>query len=315
MTEGKPAKPRFSAYRVVGTALAVDLIDILTNGLVAFFTGSVVLLAEMFQGIADLSAVLAVWFGLERAKRPADAAHPFGYGRELYFWNFIATLIMAFVLATLSFYLGYQRFLHPQPVEHIEAGLFVLLLAVTTNGYSFTLSMRRIFDGGKRQSAWRRFTNSPYIESKTTFILDLTGTLAGAAGLLALGLYLATGDARFDGIGAMAIGLIMAGFSVVLLTHVKELLIGRSAPRETLFILRKTAESVEGVNSVLDMKTFLAGPDNLVVNMEIHAANDLTTDDLERVIDQVKADIIKAVPETTHVQVELETPRRRRRAS
>ena len=226
-------KPTYSAYRVVGTALAVDLLDILLNGIVAFFTGSVVLLAEMFQGIADLAAVLSVWFGLERAKRPADARHRFGYGRELYFWNFIATLIMTFVLATLSLYLGWDRFQHPQGLDHIEFGLAVLVTAILTNGYSVSLSAERIFARGRAQSAWRRFVNSPFIESKTTFILDLIGTLSGTAGLLALGLYLATGDARFDGLGALAIGGIMAVFSVILLTHVKELLIGPSAPPPT----------------------------------------------------------------------------------
>jgi cation diffusion facilitator family transporter len=266
------------------------------------------MLAELMEGIADLLASGFLYFGLHRAMKKEDRGHPFGYGREIYFWALMSALIMFGVTSSLSIYFGWQRLNDPKPIHNIEFSIFVLLIAFVTNGYAFFLSMSRLLRNRGVKNIMRIFYSSSLIETKTTFILDLMGTLSALLGTIAFALYVLTGNYRFDGFGAIAIGVMLAFLSILLLLGIRDLIIGRSASREVEERIKNAALNVDEVREILDIKTLHVGPERLLVDLDVSMDFDLSTGELELLIDKIKEEIRKKVPSVRYLQVELETP-------
>lgn len=299
---------KISIEKVVATSFIVDVSDVVLNLFVAFISGSVVMLSQAMEGAADLIASGLLLVGVIRSKRPADRKHPYGYGREVYFWTFISGLVTFSFTACLSIYFGFQRLFNPEPIEHLLLVYVTLIITIATNGYSFSLSSRRLLGVKGFSKITEVFQHSALIETKTTFVLDLMGTVASIIGLIALLIYGLTGDSRFDGIGAIAIGISLAFFAYFILKGAKELLVGQSASIETEKKIIKAALSYSQVVKVLDLRTILIGPNKLLVSLEVHLKDNLHTDEIEVLIDKIERKIRKQVPEATHIQIELETP-------
>lgn len=290
------------------TSFFVNSIDIVTNLTVAILTGSVVMAAEAMQGMADLTSVGLLLVGHKRSQRKADRNYQFGYGKELYFWALLAAVIILLITATASFYFGLEKFLHPEPVERIFLAYFVLGLAIITNGYALRVSARALLGGKKLLDLPKTFAESSLLAPKTTVVLDAMGMLAAFFGLVSLIVYGITGDARFDGVGAMIVGVNLAFFAIVLLSGIRGLITGRSVPKPLAKDIHKAAKKVPGVLDVLDLRTMILGAESTLVNLEVHLDDGLSTDQIEKVIDIVKVEVGRVVPGYTHVQVEPETP-------
>lgn len=264
------------------------------------------MLAQLLEGFADLASSGLLLFGHAQSRKKADVTHPFGYGKELYFWTLISALIMLSITATFTFYFGFQRFLTPTPLHNTIWAYGVLLFTTCTNFYALSLSLKRLLGHKKITNIWSVFYHSSLIETKTALVLDLMGTSASFVGFFALILYAITGNTQFDGVGAMIIGIILALLAVILLLAVKDFLIGKSVSLQTIEIIKKATYRIEEVVAIQDIKAMHIGPETLLINIDIHAKNNLTTDELEKVIEQVKTEIRKDLPSAKHVQVELE---------
>ena len=299
---------RVSGDRVVITSFLVDLSDIALSIFIAILSGSVVMLSQVLEGVADLTSSGLLLIGLNRSKQSPDKTHPFGHGREIYFWTLIAGLLMFGISATFSIHFGWDRFNHPAPIHDIYLAFIVLGITLFTNGYAFWLSFKRLLKNRSFKKILQIFYRSSLVETKTTFILDLLGTVSSLLGIIALALYKITGDYRFDGIGAMVIGTTTGIFAYFLILSIKDLLVGKSASFEAESAIRNAALTVPEVRKILDLKTMHIGSEKLLVNMEVHLNNNLTTDQIEKLVDKIKENILKEVPAVKHIQVELETP-------
>lgn len=300
---------RVTARRVIATSFLVDLLDIILSLSVAFLSGSVIMVTQVLEAIADLTASGFLLIGLRRSMKKEDKTHPFGYGREIYFWTLLSALIMFGITSTLSFYFGWERFNSPHIIKDVNLALLVLVITFFTNLYAFALSFRRLLRKRPIKHIVQIFYRSSLVETKTTFILDLMGSLASFLGSVALGVYILTGDLRFDGVGAMMIGVALAICSIFLLSGIRDLLIGRSASLETENKIIKAALHIKEVEDVLDIKTLHVGSERLLVNLDVHMKQRLSTPELEKLIDQIKIKIREEVPSVKYLQVELETPR------
>ena len=308
MDKNKKPFKRISLEKVITTSFLVDISDVVINVVVVFLSGSVTMLSQALEGGSDLLSSGLLLIGVKLSKRSLDQKHPYGHGREIYFWTFVSGFVTFGITATLSFYWGLHRFLHPAPIRNLPLAYFALIVAAFTNGYAFSLSYRRLLGEKSLSRFWRVFLHSALIETKTALVLDLMGTVASILGLIALLIYGVTGNLRFDGIGAMAIGLSLAFFAFFILKGSKELLVGQSAPPEVEEEIKKAALSFPQVKSVLDLRTIFIGLDKLLVNMEVHLKDGLITDDIEILIDEIEEKIRKQIPTATHIQIELETP-------
>jgi cation diffusion facilitator family transporter len=303
---------RITSKKVILTSFIVDLLDIILNFIVAILSGSVIMLTEVLEGISDLVSSGFLIIGFYRSSQKEDNIHPFGYGTEIYFWSLLSALVMFGLTSSLSFYFGFQRVLDPKPVSNIGITLIVLIIATITNGYAFTLSLLRLLRRRPIKHIARIFFRSSLVETKTTFTLDLMGSSSAILGTIALAVYLVTGDQRFDGIGAMLIGLTLAVMAFFLILGIRDLLIGKSASKETEDKIKNAALLIDEVEDVLDIKTMHLGTDKLLVNLYVHMKSKLATRELEQLVDKIEDSVRKEVPSAKYVQVELESTRSRK---
>jgi cation diffusion facilitator family transporter len=301
-----------SARRAVFTSFVVDLIDIVMNFTVAVITGSIVMVAETLQGFTDLTTDIFLILGL-RSGELKHGRNNFGRGKAIYFFVFLAALVMIFLTAGLTIFMGIYRLVYPSRVEFIYLAYLVLAIAVLTNCYSFSVGCKRILGKESFWKIFKMFKKTDLVATKTTFVGDLVGILSALVGLVSLTLYRLTGNARLDGLGAIFIGMILFVLSFMLLRNIKEFLVGKGASRDVMKRIRFAALEISGVRSVLGVKTMYIGLEKILVNLDVHLKNNLNTDNIEKIIDKIQDNIRKKVPKVRHVQVEIETPRKKRK--
>jgi cation diffusion facilitator family transporter len=301
-------KKSVTTKRVLLTSFFVDALDTLVNVTIAIFTGSAVMFAESLQGFADLTSVTMLLIGFERSKKRSNKQHPFGYGKELYFWAILSVFLIIGITATLSFYSGLQKWRAPAGIDHVYITYIALAAAVITNSYAFWLSLRKLLGGNQLKKFIKVFLETSDVAPRTTLVLDAMGSLSAGFGLISLITYGITGDGRYDGLGAMIIGVLLAILALTLLFTTKSLVTGRSAPKELEHDIKKAALSVPQVKDVLDLRTMMMGTNNILINIEVHLKDGLSTDQVEKAIDKIRESIQKKVPGRTHISIEPETP-------
>lgn len=301
---------RITANRVVTTSFLVDILDIIINLIVSVLTGSAVMITQTLQGLADLAASGFLIIGVNQSGRKADSIHPFGYGRDLYFWTLLSAFVSLIVTSGLSIYLGWEHFVNPPALHGLPLAYAVLFISVFTNGYSTYLSSKRLLKGARLDKISSAFAHSPLIETKATFVLDLMGTTASVLGLAALILYGLTGDLHWDGVGAMTVGAVLGLMTILLMEALRGLIIGGGAPRELHRRIANIVISFPQVEAVTDLKTLHLSAEKLLVNLDIHARHSLTTPDLESLIQEIKTKVQAQIPEASEIQIELKTHRK-----
>lgn len=299
---------KISDVHVVATSSLVSILDVGLNLILALITGSAVMISQALQGLSDLTTAGILYFGVKQSKRGADEQYQFGHGREVFFWVLIATFIMFIGTGGLSIYFGYQQIANPQPVQHIFWAIFMLIFGFATNFYAFRLSLIRLKQNGDKKSWWRQLLSSSIVETKATLLIDFLGTFGAVLGLVALLTYLMTNNAKFDGLGSIAIGLSMMFGAFMLTRDVRDLIVGKAVDDSVAKKIIRVAKKVEGVNDVLDLRTMYLGSEKLLVILEVHIKDELDTDEIEEIVDAVKDTVHKAIPEVHHIQVEVETP-------
>lgn len=291
--------------RVIKTSLIFNIGDILLNGFAAIITGSSVMLAGTLRGLADLITVIFLYIGVKRSTKRPNKEFNFGYGRELYFWVLCAAITMFVITASLSFHSGLTKFLNPEPLERTAWAYFVLAAGIATNTYALSFSYRKIKSAQTKASIIKNFSSSRLLEVKTAFITDLMGSVSASFGITALIIYGITGDARYDGLGAMIIALAIASFALILIFEAKEMIIGRSVSSDEKRMIKRIAETHPLVNKVLQITTMHFGSEELYVNLNINVKDNLKTQQIEKLIEEVEKNIIKAKPEADIVQIEI----------
>lgn len=301
-------KTRISTKRVLITSLITDIGDITVNSIVAIMSGSIVMLSEMLQGLADVVIDIMLLIGFSRSRRRSTRQHPFGFGKEMYFWAILAGVFILFITSSLAVYFGLRQIIFPEIIDRLYLAYIALSLDAATNIYAFSVSYRHLMSGSSWRDVWRVFRNSPRAATKTTFVADLMGSLAALLGLTALIIYGFTGNILLDGIGAVGIGLVLGALAVVLLIGLKGLVTGQSASPAIEMQIRELVTAHPAVLDVPDLKTMVIGSERLLVNIDVHLRDELETDQVEAIMDEIKAWIRQQVPEATDIQVEPETP-------
>ena len=171
-----------------------------------------------------------------------------------------------------------------------------------------SLSLKRLLRKKPIDKIWSIFTHGALIETKASLVLDFTGVLASLLGIITLLLYQFTGNARYDGLGAMLIAVILGILDIYLIRRAKDLLVGRSASPDTENNIMIAVKSFEEVEGVLDLRTLHIGPEKLMINLEVNFIDNLNTDEIEILIDKIEEKIKVRVPSATNIQIELETP-------
>ncbi len=301
---------KHSDKKVIYTALFGNSAIAVMKFIVAVFSGSAAMLAEGFHSTADSVNQIMLLIGHKRAARPPDEKHPFGYGKELYFWAFVVAVTIFFVGATLSIYEGVRKIYHPEPVKSLFISLIVLGISVLFEAYPWWIA----YSEAKRLKSKKGisgFLDLAVRSKNPTVVVVLFEDSAAMVGLFvaAVGISLAhiTHMPVFDAAASIIIGVVLLILALFLARETKNLLIGESAGIKERENIQSVICSVPEVKRCGQLLTMHMGPEDILVNMEVEFIDDLSTDQMEVVIDRVEMEIKKAVPEVSKIFIEAES--------
>jgi cation diffusion facilitator family transporter len=287
-------------------ALAGNLAIAAMKFVAAFFTGSSAMLSEAFHSTVDTGNEVLLLYGQHRASRPADAAHPLGYGRELYFWSFIVALFIFATGAGLSFYEGLQHLLRPEPIETAWISYGVLGFSFVFELSSWVVALRNFRRTKGEDGYWQAVRES---KNPPDFIVLFEDT-AALVGILiaAMGTFLSAhyGLHIADGAASIGIALVLAGVAVVLARESKGLLLGEPANAATVDSIRAIAARSPAIEKVNGMVTVHLAPDQVLVALSADFHDSIDAGEVERAIARVQDEIRAENPSVAIVYL---TPR------
>jgi cation diffusion facilitator family transporter len=271
-------------------------------------TGSSSMLAESVHSVADTSNQGLLLLGGNRAKRAATSEHPFGYGRDRYFYSFIVALLLFSLGSVFALYEGIHKLSAHEPLESPLVAVAILVVALCLEGYSFRTAVHESRPL-KGELSWWQFIRQAKAPELPVVLLEDFGALIGLVfALLGVGLSVLTDNAIFDAFGTIAIGLLLGVIAIILIIEMKSLLIGEGAERP---VLSKITEALQqdAVQRVIHIRTQYIGPEELLVAAKIALTSGLPVEDVARAIDAAEARVREAVPVARMIYLEPDLDR------
>ncbi len=261
------------------------------------FTSSSSMLAEAIHSVADTSNQALLLLGGRRARRDATPAHPFGFGRERYFWSFIVALVLFTLGGLFAIFEGVHKLGEAShEVSNVEWAIGILSLGIVLEGYSLHTAIKES-RSLKGQASWWEFIRHSRTPELPVVLLEDFGALMGLAlALLGVSISAITGDSRWDAYGTISIGVLLVVIAAVLVFEMKSLLIGESALGSMRKKIVRAIEETPNVNRLLHMRTQHIGPDELLVAAKIQMEPGLDTAKIAAAINQAERRIREAVP-------------------
>ncbi|MFM8971603.1 MAG: cation diffusion facilitator family transporter [Actinomycetota bacterium] len=289
--------------RAIIAALLANLGIAISKVFAFVLTRSASMLAEAIHSFADTGNQALLILGGRRAKRAPDAAHPFGYGTERYFWAFIVALVLFTLGGLFAIYEGIHTRRHPHELESPIVAVIVLVLAITLESFSLRTAVREATPSRHGRS-WRVFIRETRNPELPVVLLEDIGALTGLV-LALIGVVLAwtTGAEQWDALGSISIGTLLCIIAVFLAVEMKSLLIGESADPAAEAAVRAAALDGPEARSIIHLRTMHLGPEEILVAAKV----EMTSGDLPAVaadIDAIEARIRAAVPEAATIYLE-----------
>ncbi len=282
--------------RAVIAALLANL-GIAASKIAAFvFTGSSSMLSEGMHSIADSGNQVLLLIGRKQARRGATDEHPFGYGRARYIYAFIVSIVLFSLGGVFGLYEGWHKVLHPEKLASPLWAFCVLIVAVLLESFSLRTAVHES-NSLRGRTSWARFVRTSKAPELPVVLMEDVGALLGLIfALIGVTATVVTGDARWDGIGAISIGTLLVCIAFFLAIEMNSLLIGESATDEHIKAIRIALEAGSDVERIVHLKTLHLGPDELMVAAKIAVRHDQSASSIARTIDNAEARIRKAVP-------------------
>lgn len=290
-------------------ALAANVAIALAKLAAALITGSSAMLAESIHSFADTGNELILLVGLRLGSRPADPEHPFGYGMERYFWPFLAAIALFIIGGSFSVFEGVRRMLTSYELEHVKVNYGILAVAAVFDSISFSFAYRRLRNPLRTGGLWRsiRTTKDPGLFN--VLLEDSAALLGLALAFAGLLIYQLSGMVIFDALASLLIGVLLGAVALLLAYESKSLLIGESASPESRRKILEAARRVPEVIKIIEVLTMHLDPSDILVNMSVNLKDELTTDEIENVIDRLKKEIRQQVPQANRIFIECQTSR------
>jgi len=301
--------------KAVIAALLANL-GIALSKFVAFaFTGSSSMLSEAIHSMADSGNQVLLLVGNKRSKKVADAQHQFGYGRRRYVYGFIVAIVLFLVGGLFSLYEGFHKFQHPEDLSDAWIAFVVLGVAIVLEGLSFRTALREANRSRGKRSLFRFLRDARQPELPVILLEDLGALVGLVFALFGVSMAVVTGDGRWDGVGAMAVGTLLVVIAVFLAFEMAAMLVGESALPEEDAAIRAALASSPLVDRVIHVRTLHVGPDELLVGAKIAIGNSDTGQEIAAGIDDAEARLRAAVPSAVYVFLEPDIDRSPRQST
>jgi cation diffusion facilitator family transporter len=273
----------------------------------AAFTGSSAMLTEGIHSLVDTGNGGLLLVGISKSKKPADAAHPFGYGKELYFWTLIVAMLIFGVGGGVSIYEGILHLLHPSPLENPFWNYVVLGIAIVFEAIVFMIAFKQFQALKGEESTWQAIRTS---KDPTTFTV-LFEDAAAMLGLIAaaVGIFLGHqfNNPYFDGAASIVIGLILATVAFFIGYESKGLLVGEGADPGTLQSIKKLAESDPTITNVERPLTMYFGPHTVLLTMDVEFRDNLSGAERDAAVQRLEKVIREKHHDINHIFIEAKS--------
>ncbi|GAC1526687.1 MAG: cation diffusion facilitator family transporter [Vulcanimicrobiaceae bacterium] len=275
----------------------------------AFLTGSAAMLAEGIHSAVDTGNEALLLLGHARSKKAADHTHPFGYGRELYFWSLLVAVVIFGMGGGMAIVVGFDRVLSPRPLDDPLWTYVVLGIAFVLESVSFTVAYRDV-----RRGAGTRTTLSIVRASKDpmtfTVLLEDSAALVGLI-IAFLGTFLGHvwGNVYLDGVASILIGVVLAAVATFLVSETRSLLVGESAEPEVVERIRAIAGARPSVEVVRRALTMQLAPNEILLNLDVRFRAGLSGEAIVTAIGEIERDIQRAIPDVTRIFIEADSLR------
>jgi cation diffusion facilitator family transporter len=271
-------------------------------------TGSSSMLAESVHSLADTANQGLLLLGRRTSQRRATKEHPFGFGRERYFYAFVVALLLFTLGAVFALYEGVHKVIDPHPLEEPLVAVIILVLAMGLEGFSFRTAIRES-RSLKGKSSWWRFIRDAKVPELPLVLAEDTGALLGLVfALCGVGLSVLTGNPVWDGIGTLAIGALLFVIALVLIVETSSLLIGEGANPGLLAEITEELAKAD-VERVIHIRTQYLSPDELLVAAKIALVAELPLRQVAKAIDDAEARVRARVPLATLIYLEPDLDR------
>ena len=295
---------------MIWAALIGNALIALAKFITAAISGSVALLAEAAHSVADTFNQVFLLIGLSLGEKPPDEQHPYGHGKDRFFWAFVTAVMLFLLGAFFSIYEGSQKLLEALRGEAVSGSHFwsyiALGVAVVFESYSLSVGISETRKGmqqeGKTFAQFFRSTKDPAL--KTVLFEDSAALLGLVFALIGIYLVDATGNQWWDGLASILIGLVLAAVAFLLAAQSRGLLLGAAASREERKKIRKALTSSDRVCKVIDVLTMHLSPQEVLVTAHIEVEGVSSANEMEEVIDGLEREIKKEVPTATLIFIE-----------
>lgn len=292
-----------SSRTAVIAALVGNLLIAITKGIAFAVSGSSAMLSEAIHSVVDSGNEVLLLYGQHRARKPPDRLHPWGYGRELYFWSFVVALLIFTVGACVTVFEGVQHIRNPEPIAKPELNFAVYTFSAVFEGIGWWFgwsAFKRVRGDRSILDAVEASKDPPSFMVLFEDSAALIGLAIAAIGTALSVVYRAP---WIDGAASILIGLVLAGIAVLLARESMDLLIGERAAPEIAGAIRDAAEREPGVVGVEGILTSQLAPDQVIANVGLEFEDHLRTPDIERLIGDLETKLRDKHPELFRIFV------------
>jgi len=260
-----------------------------------FFTGAASMLAEAIHSFADTTNQGLLLLGGNLARRERTPEHPFGFGRERYFWSFVVAMVIFSLGSLFAIYEGLKKLGQPHDIDSPMWAIGILIFAILLESVSMRIVIQesRKVKGNKTWWAFIRQSKDP--ELPVVLLEDLGALIGLFLALIGVGMAMFTGDSRFDALGSLSIGILLGIIAIVLAVEMRSLLLGESATEENQKKLERIITSHPGVCRLIHIRTQHIGPEELLVAVKVELAGNLDINGVARTINNLEEQIRLAV--------------------
>ena len=284
-----------SSLRAVLYALGANSGILIAKGAAAAVTGSSAMLAEAIHSAADCGNQVLLLFGMRDAKRVADARHPLGYGRAVYFWAFLVAVLLFTLGGMFSIYEGWHKLHQTEPISNAGVAIGVLLVAIVLEAFSLAGCIREIRKISGTRSLWKFFRTSRNSELIVVLGEDIAALAGLALALIAVAVAFLTGNPVYDAIGSMTVGILLVVVAVLLSVEIKAMITGESAEEETERAIRAFIAARPEVAEIYSLLTLQLG-EAIMLAVKARMVDTTSAGALLDAINRVEADLRSAFP-------------------
>lgn len=300
-----------SGKKSIYAAIVGNFLIAVTKFVAAAASGSSAMLSEGVHSLVDTGNGGLLLLGLRRSRREPDAAHPYGYGKEVYFWTLVVAMLIFAGGGGVAVYEGIRHLRHPAELGDPTMSYVVLALAVLFEGFAWTVAYLE-FGRLKGERGWWEAIRKEKDPTAFAVLLEDSAALVGLL-VAGAGIWLSHrfGEARLDGAASVLIGLVLAGVAAVLAREARGLLVGESAEPKTVERIRRIAGADGAVEEVLRVLTMYVGPERMILNLDLRFRSELDAQGVARAVDRIEGRIREEIPAVRWIFVEAEALKRR----